>query len=39
MSLKLNDPSTGPKTYWSILNRFLNGAKVQKLVSRAILKK
>ena len=25
---KLNDPMTGPKTYWSILKRFLNKIKV-----------
>ena len=24
MSNKLNDPLTAPKTYWSILNHFLN---------------
>ena len=29
MSNKLNDPSlTAPKTYWSILNRFLNNRKI-----------
>ena len=27
MSNKLNDPLTAPKTYWSILNRFLNNTK------------
>ena len=27
MSNKLNDPLTAPKTYWSILNRFLNNRK------------
>ena len=25
---KLNDPSTSPKTYWSILKRFLNKAEI-----------
>ena len=28
MSNKLNDPLTAPKTYWSILNRFLNNRKI-----------
>ena len=28
MSNKLNDPLTSPKTYWSILNRFLNNRKI-----------
>ena len=28
MSNKFNDPITAPKTYWSILNRFLNSRKV-----------
>ena len=25
---KLNDPSTAPKTYWSILKSFVNGKKI-----------
>ena len=28
MSKKLNDPSTAPKSYWSILNWFLNNKKI-----------
>ena len=28
ISNKLNDPLTAPKTYWSILNRFLNNRKI-----------
>ena len=28
MTNKLNDRKTGPKTYWSILNRFLYNRKV-----------
>ena len=28
MSIKLNDPLTAPKTYWSILNRFLSNRKI-----------
>ena len=28
MSYKLNGPLTAPKTYWSILNRFLNNRKI-----------
>ena len=28
MSTKLNDPLTALKTYWSILNRFLNNRKI-----------
>ena len=28
MSNKLNDPLATPKTYWSILNRFLNNRKI-----------
>ena len=28
MAAKLNNPSTSPKTYWSILKSFLNGKKV-----------
>ena len=28
MSNKLNDPLTASKTYWSILNRFLNNRKI-----------
>ena len=27
LSAKLEDPSTAPKTYWSILNRFLSNKK------------
>ena len=26
---KLNDPITAPKTYWKIINRFLNNKKFQ----------
>ena len=28
MSSKLNDPLTAPKTYWSILSRFLNNKEI-----------
>ena len=28
MSPKLGDPTTAPKTYWSILNRFLSNKKI-----------
>ena len=28
MSIKLNDPLTAPKTYWSILSRFLDNEEV-----------
>ena len=28
LSAKLGDPSTAPKTYWSILNRFLSNKKL-----------
>ena len=28
LSVKLEDPSTAPKTYWSILNRFLSNKKL-----------
>ena len=28
MSDKLHDPLTAPKTYWSILNHFLNNKKI-----------
>ena len=28
LSMKLNDPSTMPKSYWSILNTFLNNKKI-----------
>ena len=27
-SLKLDNPDTTPKTYWSIINKFLNSKKV-----------
>ena len=29
---KLNDPLTSPKTYWSILKRFLNNRKIPALL-------
>ena len=28
LSLKLDNPDTAPKTYWSIINRFLNNKKI-----------
>ena len=28
LSIKLNDPKTGPKTFWSILKTFVNGSKI-----------
>ena len=28
MTNKLNDPKTAPKTYWSILSRFLHNKKI-----------
>ena len=28
MCEKLNDPITAPKTYWKIINRFLNNKKI-----------
>ena len=28
LSAELEDPSTAPKTYWSILNRFLSNKKI-----------
>ena len=31
LSAKLEDPSTVPKTYWSILNRFLSDMKIPKI--------
>ena len=31
LSAKLEDPSTAPKTYWSILNRFLSNMKIPKI--------
>ena len=33
MSHKLNDPQTSPKTYWSILKRFLNKVKIPEIPS------
>ena len=26
--MKLNDPKTAPKTYWSVLKTFVNGSKI-----------
>ena len=31
MIIKLDDPLTAPKTYWSILNGFLNNRKIPAL--------
>ena len=31
MGYKLNDPQTSPKTYWSILKRFLNKVKIPEI--------
>ena len=28
LAIKLNDPNTAPKTYWSILQTFVNGSKI-----------
>ena len=28
LAIKLNDPKTTPKTYWSILKTFVNGSKI-----------
>ena len=28
LAIKLNDPKTSPKTYWSILKTFVNGSKI-----------
>ena len=28
LGIRLNDPSTGPKTYWSILKRLMNKVKI-----------
>ena len=28
LSSKLNNPDTAPKTYWSIINKFLNNKKI-----------
>ena len=28
LAIKLNDPKTAPKTYWSILKTFANGSKI-----------
>ena len=28
LAIKLNDPKTAPKTYWSILKTFVNGSKI-----------
>ena len=28
LAIKLKDPKTAPKTYWSILKTFVNGSKV-----------
>ena len=28
MSSKLDNPGTAPKTYWSIINRFINNKKI-----------
>ena len=28
LAIKLNDPKTAPKTYWSILKAFVNGSKI-----------
>ena len=33
MTNKLNDPKTAPKTYWSILNRFLYDRKIPAIPS------
>ena len=29
IAIKLNDPKTAPKTYWSILKTFVNGSNIQ----------
>ena len=28
LAIKLNDPKTAPKTYWSILKTFVNGSQI-----------
>ena len=28
LAIKLNDPKTAPKTYWSILKTYVNGSKI-----------
>ena len=33
MSKKLQDPPTGPKTYWSIVNWFLNNKKIPSILA------
>ena len=29
LAIKLNDPKTAPKTYWSVLKTFVNGSKIR----------
>lgn len=36
MSSKLNDPYTAPKTYWSIMNCFLNNKKISAIPPRLV---